>query len=137
MSCRRILAYGEDPLVISTRAMILQRAGYEVVHTTRTSDLAPLLRGIFFDLLLIGDSLRTHPNVRLAHSLREQFPKLPIVMVQDEKEDRDSWSTAFVSSNPEQMLSEIDQILEEHYSKPVASEPAVANARAMHIAAGQ
>jgi hypothetical protein len=134
---RRILAYGEDSFVISTRAMILERAGYEVVYTTRISDLAPLLQGIFFDMLLLGDSIRTHQNVRLAQRLREQFPKLLILMVQDEKEDRDPWSTAFVSSNPEQMLTTIRIVLDEHYRKPVASDPAVVNARAMHSAAGR
>jgi len=51
-------------------------------------------------MLLLGDSLRTYENVLLVERLREQFPKLIILMVQDEKEDRDRWSTAFVSSNP-------------------------------------
>ena len=53
MTAKRILAYGDDALVISTRAMILQRVGYDVIHTTRASDVAPLLGGIFFDMLLI------------------------------------------------------------------------------------
>ena len=137
MLSKRILAYGEDSFVITTRAMILQRAGYEVVHTTRSSDLLPLLHGIAFDMLLIGDSLRTYENVLLAQRLREQFPKLIIMMVQDEKEDRDSWSTGFVSSNPEQMLGAIRTVFEEHYHKPVVSATAAAGAKAMHSAAGQ
>src|SRR4051812_630022 len=112
MNSKRILAYGEDALVISTRAMILQRAGYDVAHTTCMVDVLPLLHGIFFDLLLIGDSIRMHQNVRLVQSVREQFPALLIAMVQDEKEDRDSWSTAFVSSNPEQMLTSLDLLFE-------------------------
>ncbi|HWC19153.1 MAG TPA: hypothetical protein VG498_19235 [Terriglobales bacterium] len=123
--------------MITTRAMILQRAGYEVVHTTHTSELVPLLQGIFFDMLLIGDSLRTHENVRLAQRLREQFPKLIIIMVQDEKEDHDAWSTAFVNSNPEQMLNAIRTVFEEHYRKPVVSASATPNAKALHSAAGQ
>src|SRR5438270_11303934 len=114
MNPKRILAYGEDPLVISTRAMILQRAGYDVAHTTRLIDVVPLLQGIFFDMLLIGDSIRTPQNVRLAQRLREQFPALLIAMVQDEKEDRDPWSTAFLSSNPEQMLNSIAFLLRDH-----------------------
>ena len=36
MSSKTILAYGEDALVISTRAMILHRAGYEVAHYPRS-----------------------------------------------------------------------------------------------------
>ncbi len=112
MHRRRILAYGEDILVISTRAMILSRAGYDVIYTTHISELIPLLRGIFFDMLLVGDSMRTPENVRLVKRLREHFPALPIVMVQDEKEDRDPWSTAFVSSSPEQMLISIGVVLE-------------------------
>ena len=133
---RRILAYGEDPFVISTRAMILQRAGYEVVHTTRSSDLVPLLHGIAFDMLLLGDSLRTYENVLLVERLREQFPKLIIMMVQDEKEDRDRWSTAFVSSNPEQMLSAIRTVFEEHYRKPVVRATTTRSAKAIGSAAG-
>jgi len=133
---RRILAYGEDPFVISTRAMILQRAGYEVVHTTRSSDLVPLLHGIAFDMLLLGDSLRTYENVLLVERLREQFPKLIILMVQDEKEDRDRWSTAFVSSNPEQMLSVIGTVFEEHSRKPVVRAATAASAKAIGSAAG-
>ncbi len=133
---RRILAYGEDPFVISTRAMILQRAGYEVVHTTRSSDVMPLLHGIAFDMLVLGDSLRTYENVLLVERLREQFPKLIIMMVQDEKEDRDRWSTAFVSSNPEQMLSTTRTVFEEHYRKPLVRSATTASAKSIASAAG-
>ena len=136
MTSKRILAYGEDALVIATRAMILQRAGYEVAHTTSASDLAPLLGGIFFDMLLIGDSMRTPQNVHLAQRLREQFPTLIIAMVQDEKEDRDPWSTAFVSSSPEQMLNSIHLLLEKD-RKPVVSTKAQRDSRALYSAAGQ
>src|SRR5690242_10594581 len=118
MSMKRILAYGEDAHVISTRAMILQRAGYDVAHTTRPNELVPLLRGISFDMLLIGDSLRTPQNVRLVQALREQFPLLTIVMVQDEKDERDPWSTAFVSSGPEQLVNAVGFFLNDN-RKPV------------------
>lgn len=137
MHRRRILAYGEDILVISTRAMILSRAGYEVTHTTRISELIPLLRGIVFDMLLVGDSLRTPENVTLVKRLREQFPELMIVMVQDEKEDRDPWSTAFVNSSPEQMLTSIGLVLEENSRKPVAAEDFPRPEKVMHTAAGR
>ena len=137
MHRRRILAYGEDTLVISTRAMILSRAGYEVPHTTQAMELPQLLRDVSFDMLLVGDSLRTPENVRLVKRLREQFPQLPIVMVQDEKEDRDPWSTAFVSSTPEQMLNSIHVLLEEHNPKPVVSEESSQQDKAMHTAAGR
>lgn len=136
MNSRRILAYGEDSLVIATRAMILRRAGYEVVHTTRMADLAPLLRGIFFDMILVGDSLRTRENVLLVQRLRAQFPALLIAMVQDEKEDRDPWSTAFVSSSPEQMLNAIRLLLDERLRKPAAGDSGNGNLRVMRSAAG-
>jgi DNA-binding NtrC family response regulator len=136
MNSKRILAYGEDALVISTRAMILQRAGYDVSHTTRIIDVLPLLRGISFDLLLIGDSIRTPQNVQLAQSVREQFPALVIAMVQDEKEDRDPWSTAFISSNPEQMLASL-RLLFEDRRKPAARSRNVRNLKVMHTAAGR
>ena len=137
MHCRRILAYGEDTLVISTRAMILTRAGYKVTHTTRISELIPLLRGNVFDMLLVGDSLRTPENVTLVKRLREQFPELTIVMVQDEKDDRDPWSTAFVNSSPEQMLISIRLLLEQNNRKPVAAEEFPRPEKVMHTAAGR
>lgn len=133
---KRILAYGEDAHVISTRAMILQRAGYDVAHTTRAAELATLLRGIPFDMLLVGDSIRTLENVRLVKVLREQFPALTIVMVQDEKEEHDPWSTAFVSSGPEQLVNAIGFFLNDD-RKPVRSGAADNKSRAMHSAAGQ
>jgi hypothetical protein len=136
MNSKRILAYGEDALVISTRAMILQRAGYDVAHTTHIIDVLPMLHGIFFDLLLIGDSIRTHQNVRLVQSVREQFPALLIAMVQDEKEDRDPWSTAFVSSNPEQMLSSL-RLLFKDSRKPAVRHSSLRNPKVMHTAAGR
>ena len=136
MNPKRILAYGEDSLVIATRAMILQRAGYDVAHTTHAADLAPLLRGIFFDMLLVGDSMRTRENVYLVQRIREQFPKLIIGMVQDEKEDRDPWSTAFLSSNPEQMLNSIRLLLEAP-RKPVSANGSARQFKAMHNAAGR
>lgn len=136
MTAKRILAYGEDSLVISTRAMILQRAGYDVAHTTCATDLVPLLSGIFFDLLLVGDSLRTPQNVHLVQLLRQQFPALTIAMVQDEKEERDPWSTAFVSSNPEQMLNAIQLLLEKN-RKPSASSSSKRDFKTMYSAAGQ
>ena len=136
MNSKRILAYGEDALVISTRAMILQRAGYDVAHTTRIIDVLPLLRGISFDLLLIGDSIRTPENVRLVQGVREAFPALLIAMVQDEKEDRDPWSTAFISSNPEQMLASLRRLFEDR-RKPAARSRNVRNLKVMHTAAGR
>ena len=132
---KRILAYGEDVHVISTRAMILQRAGYDVAHTTRTDELVPLLRGITFDMLLVGDSLRTLENVRLVQRLREQFPVLNIVMVQDEKDERDPWSSGFVSSGPEQLVNAVGLFLNER--KPARSNAAEIKPRAMQSAAGQ
>lgn len=138
MHRRRILAYGEDTLVISTRAMILSRAGYDVTYTTHASELTPLLCGIFFNMLLVGDSLRTPENVKLVKHLREQFPELSIVMVQDEKEDRDPWSTAFVSSSPEQMLNSISLVLEKHSRKSVVGEEIPPqDVKVMHTAAGR
>lgn len=134
MSTKRILAYGEDAPVISTRAMILQRAGYDVVYTTRANELASLLRGISFDMLLMGDSLRTPQNVRLAQRLREQFPTLTIVMVQDEKDERDPWSTAFVSSGPEQIVNTV-RLLLDGARKPVKRN-ADTKPKVMHNAAG-
>ena len=133
MASKRILAYGEDSLVIATRAMILQRAGYDVSHTTRAGDLLPLLNGIFFDMLLIGDSLRTPQNVHLVQRIREQFPNLVIAMVQDEREERDPWSTAFVSSSPEQMLNSIGVLLATP-RKPIRR--GVSTMKVMHSAAG-
>lgn len=135
MSTKRILAYGEDAHVISTRAMILQRAGYDVVHTTRANELASLLHGISFDMLLMGDSLRTPQNVRLVERLRKQFSTLTIVMVQDEKDERDPWSTAFVSSGPEQIVNAVRLLLEGN-RKPVRSNAAEDKPRVMHTAAG-
>lgn len=132
---KRILAYGEDVHVISTRAMILQRAGYDVAHTTRADELAPLLRGLSFDMLLVGDSLRTLENVRLVQCLREQFPALNIVMVQDEKDERDPWSTGFVSSGPEQLVNAVGLFLNER--KPARSNATDIKPRAMQSAAGQ
>ena len=136
MNSKRILAYGEDSLVISTRAMILQRAGYDVSYTTQAANLVPLLNGIFFDMLLIGDSLRTNENVRLAQGIRDQFPNLLIAMVQDEREDRDPWSTAFVSSNPEQMLNSIGRLLESHRKPARGTGSGLSHPKAMFNAAG-
>jgi CheY-like chemotaxis protein len=133
---KRILAYGEDAHVISTRAMILQRAGYDVAHTTCADELVPLLRGIPFDMLLIGDSLRTPQNVRLVQRLREHFPALTIVMIQDEKDERDPWSTAFVSSGPEQLVNAVHLFLKNN-CKPASSNGTEITPKAMHSAAGQ
>jgi|SRR5581483_1327590 len=137
MHRRRILAYGEDTLVISTRAMILSRAGYDVTHTTRASELVPLLRGIFFDMLLVGDSMRTPENVRLVTRLREHFPTLVIMTVQDEKEDRDPCSTAFVSSSPEQMLIAIGVVFAQDSHKPVPRDEIAPQEKVMHTVAGR
>ena len=121
MNGKRILAYGEDSLVISTRAMILQRAGYEVVQTTNVADVFTLLTGISFDLLLIGDSVRISSHVRLAREVRSHFPQLPIAMVQDEREERGPWSTIFVNSEPESLLRSLATLWKTH-KKPVLAE---------------
>lgn len=120
MAAKRILVYGEDRLVISTRAMILQRAGYDVVHTTNAADLLPILEGIVFDLVLVGDAVRHTKHVRLAQKLRECFPGLLIVMVQDDTDERDKWSSDFVSSTPELLVKSVADLLDRG-KKPVAS----------------
>jgi hypothetical protein len=120
MAAKRILVYGEDRLVISTRAMILQRAGYDVVQTTNPADLLSILQGIVFDIALIGDSIRHQKYVRLVQKLRERLPGLLILMVQDEMDERDAWSSDFVSSTPELLLKAIGNLLDGG-KKPVAS----------------
>ena len=84
----------------------------------------------------MGDSLRTSENVRLVQGLRAQFPKLTIVMVQDEKDERDPWSTAFVSSGPEQIVNAARLFLE-GIRKPIRENASEIKPKVMHSAAGQ
>jgi hypothetical protein len=58
-------------------------------------------------------------------------------MVQDEKEDRDPWSTAFVSSSPEQMLISINLVLADNSRKPIGAEEFPRPEKVMHTAAGR
>lgn len=129
MSALRILVYGEDSLVVSTRAMILERAGYSVVFTTRAEELLPLLKGVAFDLLLVGDSVRTPQNVAIVEHLRAHLPALSIMMVQDVTDARDPWSTAFAPSTPEQMLKAIARLFEQPRKIPTSAPDPAARVR--------
>jgi DNA-binding response OmpR family regulator len=69
----KILVYGNDPMLVTTRRLILEKAGYHALATTEFSDAMLVLMNQEIDVLIVCQSLRDEERqgiLETAHALK-------------------------------------------------------------------
>lgn len=69
-----ILCLGEDPDLLGTRAMLLERLGAEVKQATSIAQALEQVAGEDFDLIILCHSLKQSDAVALCDAIRERKP---------------------------------------------------------------
>jgi CheY-like chemotaxis protein len=81
MPTPHILCVSSDPVLLATRKMVLEKAGFTV--TTASSDrvVADVCRKSRFDLVLIGYKLQNQEKLRIAETVRSVCGPIPVVEI--------------------------------------------------------
>ena len=108
----RVLLIGDDPMVLRSRSLLLERAGYNVQQMS--SDVAR--QGIDladFGLVLLCRSVAPGDAVRIAHSLHNANPQLPILRFATFGEGASSQFATTVTSvsSPAFLLTEVERLV--------------------------
>jgi CheY-like chemotaxis protein len=78
----KLLIYGNDSMLITTRRLILERVGYEVATVATFSDAMLLLLNQQFDLLLLCQSLNEEERRGMLESAYAIKPELKCAVLQ-------------------------------------------------------
>jgi DNA-binding NtrC family response regulator len=78
----KLLIYGNDSMLLTTRRLILEKAGHDVVTASTFSDAMLLLVNQQFDLLVLCQSLNQEERRGMLESARAINPGLKCVVLQ-------------------------------------------------------
>jgi CheY-like chemotaxis protein len=78
---KKILVVGYDPSLLTTRKMVLQGGGYEVVSVDSDHEAMKLLADNGFDLIVLGTSVPPKGFEQLEKRIRDAHPKTFIVKI--------------------------------------------------------
>src|SRR5690349_1022460 len=79
MAHKRVLYVGPASSLLRTRGLILERAGYHVVHATTAQAGLQALSGDEFNAVLLGVQLTDEEKSRLAAEIKRLYPSTPVV----------------------------------------------------------
>lgn len=77
---KRVLSTSRDSAVLTTRNLLIQSAGYDVLTTRDPETFLRLVHEENFDAVVIGDSIPLDARADLARRVRFEKPDLPIVV---------------------------------------------------------
>jgi CheY-like chemotaxis protein len=109
---KKILVVGYDPSLLTTRKMVLQGGGYEVVSVDSDHEAMKLLADNGFDLIVLGTSVPPKGFEQLEKRIRDAHPKTFIVKIQPEWAERPKSINKFVDEGlPFELMEAIRLLL--------------------------
>jgi CheY-like chemotaxis protein len=109
-SGKRILIVCDDESLRSTRALVLESAGYHVKTVSSDDKAMKLLETETFDLVLIGRDL-TDVEKQIDQRLRERYADLRTLKIQIAGEVFSIWPSRTVDSLPIHVLAALAEML--------------------------
>lgn len=76
-----VLAIGQDPVILSTRAKILRSAGYIVREASSVAEAAKMFQREDFDLVVFCHTLPVADRDSLSRTIRSSGSRIPIYVV--------------------------------------------------------
>ncbi|GBD38519.1 Transcriptional regulatory protein OmpR [bacterium HR37] len=115
---RKILIVDDEPNVRLVYKEVLSEKGYEVLEAESSRETFDILNRESIDLLVLDIKLRYESGLDILQRVSKQFPQIPVVLCSayiSFQNDYTSWladSYIVKSSDPEDLLKEIEKILE-------------------------
>ncbi|GIW47729.1 MAG: two-component system response regulator [Deltaproteobacteria bacterium] len=115
---RKILIVDDEPNVRLVYKEVLSEKGYEVLEAESSRETFDILNREPIDLLVLDIKLRSESGLDILQRVSKQFPQIPVVLCSayiSFQNDYTSWladSYIVKSSDPEDLLKEIEKIIE-------------------------
>lgn len=115
---RKILIVDDEPNVRLVYKEVLSEKGYEVLEAESSRETFDILNRESIDLLVLDIKLRYESGLDILQRVSKQFPQIPVVLCSayiSFQNDYTSWladSYIVKSSDPEDLLKEIEKIIE-------------------------
>jgi Response regulator containing CheY-like receiver, AAA-type ATPase, and DNA-binding domains len=107
-----ILAVGNDPALLKTRALVLRAAGYHVVESANCEHALEIGTSDHIDAVVLCHSLRLNEAKHLMHGLRTARRLLPIVCVLENHFSDVPTGCLMTTNEPEELLRTLQLALE-------------------------
>jgi CheY-like chemotaxis protein len=107
-----VLSVSLDPMILNTRNLILQSAGYMVVSVTSIKEADFLFQGDDFDLVILCHTLPQQDRERLTSLIRASGSRVPICAVSEAAFDFDAFADAGLGKSPVEFLKTIGDLLD-------------------------
>ena len=111
MELTLVLSVGLDAVLVNTRNLVLQSAGYTVVRAYSLIAALDCFKTFDFDLVLLCQSLPASEKDRLTSWIRATGSRIPVISVSEKHSQRDAFADASVESDPEALLACISEAL--------------------------
>lgn len=111
----RILICGDEPSLLETRYMVLERAGFAVVSTCTREEIASLPQEPTFRLAVIGRMLSDEDREAIVDDIRRRWPAIRILFLTSQRDALQQISSnEFISHSlpPREFVTNCRQILE-------------------------
>lgn len=113
MALTRILAVGQDPMILSTRCSILQSAGYIVRSARSVAEAIDSIHNADFDLLLLCHSIPLSDRDRLIRFIRSTGSQIPIYGVESAAlEFQAGLANGVLASRPDDLIKQLHDVVE-------------------------
>lgn len=107
-----ILAVGQDPSILSTRASVLRSAGYIVREAWSAVESISLLENSDFDLVLLCHSLPVEERDRITRAIRSTGSQIPVFTVaRGSGHLDDRLSDGLLPNNPRELIKGLSNAL--------------------------
>jgi DNA-binding NtrC family response regulator len=120
MQPARILSIGVDSDLLSTRNLVLRRAGYHVASATNLQRATRLLQRVWFDMVILCHAIPKDQREEAVGKIKSVQPNASVIALQAGGEGLDTPVDATIESyNPETLLQSLADILN-HSSQAAA-----------------
>ena len=106
----RILSISPSEVLLTTRQLVLERAGYQVLSLADVSADHAFSKNDKFDLAIIGHNFRAEEKRRIARIINQQFPGLAILELCLHSPEIPGADFIF-NDSPDELLNAIREIL--------------------------
>jgi CheY-like chemotaxis protein len=112
MSQTLVLSVGSDPMLLDTRNLLMQAAGYIVVSVNSLKEAFPLFQDGDFDLVILCHTLPQQDRERLTSLIRASGSRVPIHAVSVGASQCDVFAAATLEKTPVEFFEAVGGLLD-------------------------
>lgn len=111
VSATLILSVGYDPVLLGTRRLLLQSAGYIVESSGSVENAIYRFRTGDFDLVVLCHSMPEQERRRLLHLIRDYGSATPVIFISSAEPSPDGFSDLSIENHPAALLDAVRAML--------------------------